>query len=50
MAPMVSGTRENNQEYPKNFDKIIRNENKLLELRKYVEKNLNLLEMILVEK
>ena len=40
MAPMVSGTRENNQEYPKNFDKIIRNEkNKLLELRKYVEKN-----------
>ena len=40
MAPMVSGTRENNQDYPKNFDKIIRNEkNKLLELRKYVEKN-----------
>ena len=40
MAPMVSGTRENNQEYPKNFDKIIRNEKKkLLELRKYVEKN-----------
>ena len=40
MAPMVSGTREHNQEYPKNFDKIIRNEkNKLLELRKYVEKN-----------
>ena len=40
MAPMVSGSRENNQEDPKNFDKIVRNEKKkLLELRRYVEKN-----------
>ena len=40
MAHMVSGSRENNQEDPKNFDKIVRNEKKkLLELRRYVEKN-----------